>query len=378
MLKKVVVAADSFKGSLSSREVADAVEAAFRKVCGAQGEIVKLSIADGGEGTMQTLVDSLDGKWVTATVHDPLMRPIDVRYGIIQEHTAIIEMAVASGLPLLSTTERNPLHTTTYGTGELIADALQCGCRRFLLGIGGSATNDAGVGMLQALGFRFLDHSGQPVVQGGQGLAHIAVIDDSNVLPALSEAQFTVACDVNNPFSGPQGAAYVYAPQKGATAAIVETLDRGLQHFSQLVRKYKNIDLETIAGAGAAGGLGGGLVAFLGTQLKPGIEVVLDAVDFDRQVASADLVITGEGKLDAQTAMGKAPAGILKRAARQGIPVIAIGGSVEATELLNELGFTAVFPILPHPATLEQAMDKAFTKVNIERTATQIFRLLNN
>ncbi len=376
MLQKIVIASDSFKGSLRSQQVADAAGRACRRVLGDTVEVIKIPVADGGEGTMEALVPALGGEWITANVHDPLMRTIEAKYGIIHANTAVIEMAVAGGLTLLTPEERNPMRTSTYGVGELMADALQRGCRKFLIGIGGSATNDAGVGMLQALGVRFLEESGKPVGAGGKELIRIDSIDDSQVLPALRDAQFTIACDVANPFSGSNGAAHIFAPQKGADAQMVEELDKGLKHFSALVKKMKNINLETIAGAGAAGGLGGGMLAFLPAQLERGIEMVLDALDFDRRIAGAGLVITGEGKLDAQTALGKTPTGVLRRAQQQHIPVIAIGGAIEHVEQLNELGFAAVFSILPAPVSLEKAMDSSYASGNVERIVEQILKAI--
>ena len=375
-MKKIVIASDSFKGCASSLEVAEAAAAAVRRVF-PDCEVVKIPVADGGEGTMEALLYSLNGRMVSCTVHDPLMNPIRAEYGISDDSkTAIIEMAAASGLPLVPEDKRNPLQTTTYGTGELIKDALARGCHQFLIGIGGSATNDAGTGMLQALGFRFLNSAGQELGRGGKILTDIHTIDDTNAIPQLRESVFTIACDVNNPFSGKDGAAYVYARQKGASDATIHLLDEGLASFAAVVEKEKHIDLNTIAGAGAAGGLGGGFLAFLAATLKPGIRMVLDAIRFEEQIRGADLIITGEGKLDVQTAMGKTPWGVLQVARGQNIPVIAIGGSVENTEALNNQGFLSVFSIQPGVVTLEQAMEKKFALANIERTVIQFLRIV--
>ncbi len=333
-MKKIVIASDSFKGSLSSAEVAACGERAVHRLF-PDCKVVQLPVADGGEGTVETLTAALGGQSVTAIVHDPLGRLITARYGwIAQEQTALIEMAAASGLPLLPLEERNPWLTSTYGTGELIRNALERGCHKFLIAIGGSATNDGGMGLLQALGFRFLDAEGKELPGCGGSLQQIQQIDSSGVLVDLAQCQFTVACDVTNPFYGPTGAAYVFAPQKGADAEMVEALDQGLRHFAQLIHTTQGIAIDQLAGAGAAGGLGGGLVAFLNARLTPGIEMVLDALRFDTQITGADLIITGEGKLDAQTCMGKTPLGILRRAQQQGIPVVALGGAVEASEAL--------------------------------------------
>ena len=376
-MKKIVIASDSFKGSLSSAEVAACGERAVHRLF-PDCKVVQLPVADGGEGTAETLTAALGGQSVTAIVHDPLGRVITARYGwIAQEQTALIEMAAASGLPLLPLEERNPWLTSTYGTGELIRNALERGCHKFLIAIGGSATNDGGMGLLQALGFRFLDAEGKELPGCGGSLQQIQQIDSSGVLVDLAQCQFTVACDVTNPFYSPTGAAYVFAPQKGADAEMVEALDQGLRHFAQLIHTTQGIAIDQLAGAGAAGGLGGGLVAFLNARLTPGIEMVLDALRFDTQITGADLIITGEGKLDAQTCMGKTPLGILRRAQQQGIPVVALGGAVEASEALNQCGFLAVFPILPYPTSLTEAMDSSFTQQDIERTIAQVLRLFS-
>ncbi len=265
-MKKIILAADSFKGSLSSRQVAAAMERGIRAVF-PDCAVHAVSVADGGEGTVEALVESLRGEFVTATVHDPLMRPVEARYGVVDDgRTAVIEMAAASGLPLVEPKLRNPLNTTTYGTGELIADALSRGCRRFRIGIGGSATNDAGTGMLQALGYRFFDAEGNEVGQGGRILERIARIDDRARRPELAEAAFTIACDVTNPFSGPQGAAHVFAPQKGADEAMVAELDRGLRHFAGVIEQKTGENIDGYPGAGAAGGLGGAFKAILGAE----------------------------------------------------------------------------------------------------------------
>lgn len=376
-MKKITVAVDSFKGSLSSREVADAFERGFKRVY-KRCEVCKVNIADGGEGTVDALVDMLDGEYVTLRVSDPLMRPIDVRYGVVNEgRTAVMEMSAASGLPLLTEQERNPMKTTTYGTGEMIADALKRGCRKFLVGIGGSATNDAGVGMLQALGFRFLDAQGCELVGGGEILERIATIDATNLIDGVREAEFTVACDVTNPLYGPAGAAYVFAPQKGADVAMVERLDAGLRNFAEVVRRYNGENISTLSGAGAAGGLGGGFKALLGARLERGIEMVLTAMRFETIIRGSDLVVTGEGRLDRQTVMGKAPSGVLRAAREQNIPCVAIGGAVEMCEELERSNFAAIMPIVSSPMSLERAMQRDVAVANVERTAMQIARLLN-
>ena len=375
-MKKIIIAPDSFKGSLTSVEVANAIEEGIKKIT-PDCEIVKTPIADGGEGTMDTMVSALRGENVSVRVHDPLMRPIKVEYGLVNDgKTAIIEMAIISGITLLHKDEQNPSTTTTFGTGEIIKDALKRGCRSFLIGIGGSATNDAGTGMLRALGYRFLDKNEKEIEGTGKNLQSIQTIDESGIIPELKEAEFKIACDVNNPFSGPNGAAYVFAIQKGADMQMVKELDNGMESFRKLIEKEKRINLNTIPGSGAAGGLGGGFIAFLNAQLKPGIEIVLDAIGFENHLQNADLVITGEGKLDKQTVMGKAASGILDAAKKHNIPVIAIGGSIEDIESLTKRGFVSAFSIAPYPISLEEAMQKDNATRNITQTIEQIMRTI--
>ena len=377
-MKKIIISPDSFKGSLTSVEVSNAIEDGIKKVF-PNCKTVKIPIADGGEGTMDTLVSAMNGKKIKVKVHDPLKRIIEVEYGLVNDgKTAVIEMATASGLTLLTKQEQDPSATTTYGTGEIIKDALLQGCRSFLIGIGGSATNDAGTGMLKALGYRFLDKNGEETDGTGKSLDSICSIDDSGVMPEIKEAHFTIACDVNNPFSGTNGAAYVYAPQKGANEQMIIELDDGMENFRQLIEKEKKIDLNTIPGSGAAGGLGGGFVAFLNAELKPGIEMVLEAVSFENHLQNADLVITGEGRLDKQTGMGKAASGILNAASKSNVPVIALGGSIEDVENLNKRGFISVFSITPCPLSLEKAMQKDTTRSNIIQTTEQIMRTIKH
>ncbi|MDR2968126.1 MAG: glycerate kinase [Tannerellaceae bacterium] len=377
-MKKIIIASDSFKGSVSSLEVAESVKKAIHSVF-PNCEVGMIPVADGGEGTVEAMVDGLNGQWITCKVHDPLMQPMEAAYGILGDgKTAVLEMASASGLTLVPPEKRNPMLTTTYGTGEMIRDALQRGCRQFLIGIGGSATNDAGTGMLQALGFRFCDGEGRELGFGGQILSHIRKIDCTHVLPALAESTFTVACDVNNPFSGKNGAAHIFARQKGADDAMIGELDNGLRHFAGVIEAQLGITVNNIPGAGAAGGLGGGFIAFLSAILKPGIQMVLEAVRFAEKIQGADLIITGEGKLDRQTGMGKTPAGVLNAATQQNIPVIAIGGSVEDVEALNRMGFLAILPIQPGVVSLQQAMDKAFACNQISRTVEQVLRVIKH
>lgn len=369
---RVVIATDSFKGSLSSREVADAVELGIRDHL-PKCEVVKVAIADGGEGTTEALVKTLGGRLIETEVCDPLGRAIIAHYGLIEEsRTAIIELSSASGLPLLKNEERNPLLTTTFGTGEMIADAIRRGCHHFLIGIGGSATNDGGAGLLRALGFRFLDSNGIELIGGGEILEKIATIDNSRLIEGLSECDFTVACDVTNPFFGEQGAAYIYAPQKGATPEMVEQLDRGLRNFARVIEEFSGVDIGGMEGAGAAGGVGGGLKALLDATLVRGIDMVLDSIKFEQIIEGCDLIITGEGKIDRQTIMGKAPSGVLAIANRLHIPTIAIGGYIEWCEGLQHGEFTAIESVTPEGMTLAEAMVPETAKNNIRHTAKRI------
>lgn len=371
-MNKVVIAIDSLKGCLTSEEAGIAAVKGIKAVF-PDCETLLFPVADGGEGMLDLLISATQGQYRTLPAHGPLMEPIQGRYGISGDgQTALIEMAAVSGLPLVPEEKRNPMLTTTYGTGELIRDALERGCRRFIVGIGGSATNDAGLGMLQALRFRFLDKRGNRLGTGGQILSQVAAIDTSAVHPALREAHFTVACDVHNPFCGPDGAAYVFAPQKGADSGMVQTLDEGMQALSQIIISTTGKDISGIPGAGAAGGMGGGFLAFLDAELKPGIRLMLDALDFGRKIKGADLIFTGEGRADRQTAMGKVPSGILEEARKQHIPVIVLAGSIADTELMNRAGFQGVFSITPGPVSLENAMIPEVAQANISRLVTQI------
>ncbi|MEG2779442.1 MAG: glycerate kinase [Bacteroidales bacterium] len=375
-MKKIILAFDSFKGSVNSIDIADSVKGAILLEY-PHCNVVTFPIADGGEGTIEAICSKLDVVRVNCMAHDPLMNSINVEYAITKDgYTAILEMATASGLPLVPIERRNPMNTTTYGTGEIIFDALQRGCRKFIMGIGGSATNDAGIGLLNALGIRFLDKNKKELLPIGGNLINIDCIDCSNVVLGLNNAMFIIVCDVNNPFTGKEGAAYVYAPQKGASPIEVEKLNNGMEHYAKILKNIKGTDIVDIPGAGAAGGMGGGLLPFLNATLKPGIETILDMLKFDEAIKDANLVLTGEGKLDAQTNMGKALGGIVKKAKIADVPVIAICGCVEDIAELNEMGFTAVLPIQPAPVSLEKAMQKQFALDNIVRTVTQIIRIV--
>lgn len=374
MKLKIVLASDSFKGSLTSLEVGEAAERGVHTVL-PDAECTIVPVADGGEGTVDAIVSALHGEFVHVRVKGPLGEPVEATYGVCGD-TAVIEMASASGLPLVPADRRNPWITTSFGTGELIRHALERGCRNFLIGIGGSATNDGGVGMLTALGYRFLDKEGNEIGPGGGETGRIATIEVSRVLPELKKAVFTVACDVNNPLTGQNGASRIFGPQKGADLEMVEKLDRALTSFAQVVKEAKGRDFSVLPGAGAAGGLGFAFTAFLDARLEPGIEMVLNAIGFDRHLENATLVITGEGRLDSQTVMGKTPYGVLKHSLNHGVPVIAIGGAVvpEAVPVLNEAGFTSVFPIVAGPVELAEALRPEIARQNVERTVSQIIR----
>lgn len=366
MLKKIVVASDSFKGSLTSLDVAQNVEKAIREVyplC----DVLKVNVADGGEGTMEALQQTLGGVRVSLVVKDPLGRDIEATYVILNDGiTAVVEMSAASGLPLLKSDERNPLKTSTYGTGQLICDALDRGCRKILVGIGGSATNDAGMGMLQALGYRFLDAQGNQLQPVGENLQLVSSIDSTGRHPDLDKTEFVVACDVKAPLYGRNGAAYVFAPQKGADQKMVEMLDAGLRHFSEVSSAMAGYDCSQMQGTGAAGGLGYAFRQYLDARLERGIEMVLDAIGFDDIISGADLVITGEGRVDSQTLTGKTPFGVAQHAHRQRIPVVVIGGSVEIDVLqVREAGFNDVIQVTPLDMPLSVAMRPEVAAENV-------------
>jgi len=322
-MTRIIIASDSFKGTFTSGEVADGVEKGIRSVC-PHCQVVKLDVADGGEGTMAAVCAVRNFRNVTIPVSDPLGRKVSASYAVLEDGTAVIEMSQASGLTLLAESECNPLNTSTYGTGELIAHALSCGCRKFLVGIGGSATNDAGMGMLSALGYRFLDDGGNVLPATGRSLAAVSEIDRSAVEPALKESEFVVACDVDSPLCGPQGAACVFGPQKGADAEAVRVLDEGLSHFASVAG-----DSGQFPGAGSAGGLGYAFKVFLNAYMVRGIDLILDAVGFDDIISGADLVITGEGRYDGQTSFGKVVHGVCRRASARNVPVLVVAGSVD-------------------------------------------------
>ena len=357
---RIVVAPDAYKGSASAADVAAAMARGIRRVI-PDAEIRELPVADGGEGTLDALLAATRGERRCAQVHDPLGRPIAAPWGILGDgQTAVIEMAAASGLPLLAPQERNPRITGSRGTGELIRAALDAGMRRIVLGIGGSATNDGGAGMARALGARFLDHDGKALPEGGAALAHLARIDLSALDPRLHETEITVACDVDNPLCGPRGASAIFGPQKGATPAMVDELDAALLRFADFAEDLTDRVISDQAGAGAAGGLGAGLMFFTPAILKPGIDLVLDVIGFDETIANADLLITGEGRTEAHTAFGKAPVGVARRAKRFGVPVICLSGSLgEGADDVLGCGIDALASISDGPMTLEESMSAA-------------------
>ncbi len=372
---RVVVAIDSFKGSLSSLEAGEAIGTGIH-AADVGAEVVVSPLGDGGEGTVDAIVAATGGRKRTVRVCGPLGNPVEAAYGILPGGRAVMEMAAAAGITLMGAEELDPLAATTYGVGEMIADAIKNGCRRFLFGIGGSATNDGGVGMLQALGFSFLDAQGREIPRGARGLASLAEIRTAGALPQLAECEFSVACDVKNPLCGEQGCSAVYGPQKGATPAMVAAMDADLAHYAALTRAVIPQADAGYPGAGAAGGMGFALLAYLGGRLASGIDLVIDATGLEEKIRQADLVITGEGRLDAQSCMGKAPVGVARLAKKYGKPVVALAGCVTAEAVAcNAQGIDAFFPILPAPCTLTEAMAPENAKSNLARTAEQVYRL---
>lgn len=372
---KIVAAPNAFKESLSAVGVAQSIARGVHRVL-PQAEVVQVPVADGGDGTVEALVAATGGRIIKRRVTGPLGEPVNAYFGLLGDgHTAVVEMAVASGLHLVPENERNPLKTTTYGTGELIAAALDRGAKKVIVGIGGSATVDGGAGMAQALGCSLLDEGDRDIPRGGQGLAQLSRVDICKRHHALSEVKTVVACDVDNPLTGPHGAPAVYGPQKGATPEMVQQLDGYLASYARIVKRDLGLEIDTVPGAGAAGGLGAGLMAFLGAQLKSGVEIVIEASKLEQKLAGADLVITGEGKLDGQTAFGKAPVGVSRLAKKHGIPVVALAGALadDAGEVLNH-GIDAIFSIVPRPMSLSEAMRGA--EEFVVRATEQIVRLI--
>lgn len=375
---KIVIAIDSFKGSMSTLVAGEAVKEGIKRVY-PDAEAVVCPLADGGEGTVRAIYASLGAELVRICVTGPLGEPVEAEYAYRKsDGLAIMEMASAAGLPLVPEDRRDPRYTTTYGVGEMIRDAItRHGCRKFIIGIGGSATNDGGAGMLSALGYAFTDKEGMPVKRGAVGLAEIESIDTSMATTELAECEFHVACDVKNPLLGEMGASRVFAPQKGATPETVEELERLLTHYAKVSREVLGHDYSSHPGAGAAGGLGFALVGYLRATLEPGIDIVMNAVGLEEMICDADIVVTGEGRLDGQSAMGKAPVGVATLAKRYGKPTIAFAGALtpDATAL-HAHGIDALFPIQRSPITLEEAMNTEVARQNLADTSAEVFRLI--
>ncbi len=373
---QIIIAFDSFKGCLTSLHAGEAAAKGIHSVC-PEADVKVLSLSDGGEGMLDALLAATGGRRITLTAHDPLMRVRETSYGLsLDGTTAFIELAAISGLTLLTSNERNPLYTTTYGCGELIRHALDRDCRHIVIGLGGSATNDAGLGLLQALGYRFLDCQGNVLGEStgmcGALLSQVAHIDTTNAHPALAETRFTAACDVRNPFVGVNGAARVFAPQKGATIEMVDYLDEAMRQLVDVIFRHTGIDLTDREGAGAAGGVSGALLAFLYAELRPGIRLLLDALHFEDIIQDADFILTGEGKSDHQTLMGKLPHGILQSALNVGVPVALLSGSIEDTDTLAAAGFYSAQSINPAGFSLREAMQPKVAEQRMMTTAAEV------
>ena len=413
-IMKILIAIDSFKGSLSSKEAGEAIKSGILRVV-PDADVVISPLADGGEGTVETLVEALGGSLETVRVKGPLFQEVEAHYGILTEleksqaetesnthwetltkiysktHSdtypktkfspkdgklAVMEMSQASGITLVSPEERNPLKTGSYGVGEMILDAYHKGCRRFLIGIGGSATNDGGIGMLSALGFRFTKENGEEILPIGEGLKDLAGIENASVPEGLLQCSFQIACDVENPLYGENGSSLIFGFQKGGNKEMLSQMDLWMKHYSELVKEYNPAANPEAPGSGAAGGLGFAFRSFLQGELKSGVSLILEETKLSEKMQGADLVITGEGRLDEQSAMGKAPIGVAKLAKEQGIPVIAFAGAVtEGAKACNQVGIDAYFPILRGISTLEEAMEKENARRNLEDTVEQVIRL---
>ncbi len=374
---KIVIAPDSFKENLTSLQVGKAIEKGIRRVL-PKARVDIVPMADGGEGTVQSLVDATGGKIIRKKVTGPLGAPVTARYGLLGDgQTAVIEMAEASGLPLLPRDKRDPLKATTYGTGELLLDAIKRGASSIIVGLGGSATVDGGVGMAQALGVRFIDKSGRELAPraGGGALAQIAAIDSRQIAPGVRKTRVIVACDVDNPLCGRKGAAHVFGPQKGASPEMVKRLDANLKNLGMVIKKDLKKDVLKLAGAGAAGGLGAGLVAFTGARLKSGVDIVIEATGLAAHLKGADLVITGEGRVDFQTAFGKTPAGVAKTARRQKIPVVAIGGGLaDDARGVFEHGIDALDSAAARDMSLEEAL--RLSREHLANAGERVIRMI--
>ena len=376
-MKKIVVAIDSFKGSLTTFEAGKAIEEAAKEVY-ENTDVIISPIADGGEGTVEAIISAANGELIRTAVCNPLDKKIEATYGFIpRTKTAIIEMSAAAGITLVSESERNPMNTTTFGVGEMILDAISKGCRKFAIGIGGSATNDGGVGMLQALGFEFLDENGKQVSLGAKGLKDITTIRIENAAKELKECSFCVACDVKNILCGDNGCSAIYGPQKGATPEMIKNMDAWLEEYARLTKAVIPTSNANIPGTGAAGGLGFAFVSYLDATLESGIELVMKETKLESLIKDADIVVTGEGRLDGQSYMGKAPIGVAKLAKKYNKPVIAFSGCVtEDAIVCNEHGIDAFFPIVRKPCTLDEAMNVNNAFKNLKDSAYQVLRLI--
>ncbi len=374
---KVVISIDSFKGSLTSMQAGNAVKDAIHRL-NSNTEVIVKPLADGGEGTVKAFAETSDSEIVELKVNGPLLKPVIAEYCILKNNnTAVIEMSAASGITLISAHERNPLETTTYGVGEIIKDAINKGCRNFIVGIGGSATNDGGTGMLTALGYEFLDKNENPIPSGAKGLRALRKIKADKVIPELKACNFNIACDVTNPLCGENGCSAVFGPQKGATREMIENMDLWLRNYAEIAEKVSEKADKNYPGTGAAGGLGFAFLTFTNATLKPGIQVVMEEMGFEEHIRNADIVVTGEGRLDSQTIMGKAPVGVAMLAKKYGKKVIAFSGCVaDDAEVCNDYGIDAFFPVLRNVATLEEALDMNNAYKNLTATAYQVFRLL--
>lgn len=374
-MTRYLCAPDSFKESLTAMEAARAMAQGIENA-DHDAEVRCLPMADGGEGTARALVDATGGSMRAVPVHDPLGRPVEGHFGLLADGTtAVVETAEASGLALLEAKERNPLIASSYGTGELMLAAVRSGAKRIIVGLGGSATNDAGAGLLQALGVRLLDKNGNDLAHGGAALANLTTIDISTMDPALKNVAITAACDVTNPLTGPTGASAVFGPQKGASQADVATLDAALVHFAQVIESRLGVAVNDVPGAGAAGGIGAALKGFLDAEFRPGIAIVIEQSGLDAAAQWADVVFTGEGSIDFQTKFGKTPAGVAETAKRHGKPVIAVAGHIgTGIDELHEVGIDAVFGIAPGAASLSELLADA--AANVTRTTEQIVRTL--
>ncbi|MCK4662050.1 MAG: glycerate kinase [Bacteroidales bacterium] len=370
----ILIAPDSFKESLSATEVCRFIESGIKKTL-FNANITSVPLSDGGEGFVQTIIDATSGRLIKVKAHDPLMRPIDAEYGILGDNeTAIIEMTKVSGLELLSSKERNPWITTTYGTGELIRDALNKACKKLIIGIGGSATNDGGAGMIEALGGKLLTTNGKQIEKGGGALKQLATIDLANLDKRLSECQVLVACDVINPLLGKNGASFVFARQKGANSEMIKLLEENLSHYANIIQQEIGKDISDVPGTGAAGGIGAGLIAFLNAELKPGFDIIRDILNLDEYIKQADLIFTAEGKVDFQTQFGKTPFGVAQVAKKYNKPVICLAGSIgEGVEVLYNKGILSVFSIINKPMLLDEAIANA--SLLLEETAERVMRL---